>query len=290
MPNHTIQIRPADSVPREDLLNALNDAYADYFVPIHLSAEAFDAMIRRESVRLPASRVAVSGDQVVGMGLLAARGQRGWVGGMGVIPAYRRQGIGRQLMHALIAAAESLGLAQLQLEVITQNTGALQLYQTLGFETVRRLLVLNRKADTPAPVGRGAGGLRFGPIRPAAVLNALANLPAPERPWQRQHAATGEIPAGAAAAAYEPGKTAPAAVCLHRGSNAHRELLDIAAQSPAIGAALLHHVLASHAEAAFSYLNVAENDPLLPALQEAGFSEMIDQYEMIRNLNGDPSS
>lgn len=290
MPNHTIQIHPADSVPREDLLNALNDAYADYFVPIHLSAEAFDAMIRRESVRLPASRVAVSGDQVVGMGLLAARRQRGWVGGMGVIPAYRRQGIGRQLMYALIDAAESLGLAQLQLEVITQNTGALQLYQTLGFEIVRRLLVLNRKADTPAPVGRGASGLRFDPMRPAAVLNALATLPAPERPWQRQYAITGEIPAGAAVAAYEPGETAPAAVCLHRGSNAHREILDIAAQSPEIGAALLHHVLASHAEAVFSYLNVAEDDPLLPALQGAGFGEVIDQHEMIRNLNGDPSS
>lgn len=55
--------------------------------------------------------------------------------GMYVAPALRGNGLGRALLQAAIARAETMpGLQQLHLSVTQGNTAALRLYQRLGFE------------------------------------------------------------------------------------------------------------------------------------------------------------
>jgi RimJ/RimL family protein N-acetyltransferase len=60
--------------------------------------------------------------------------------GMGVVESHRRRGIGRGLVVAAIAAAPSLGISRIELEVFASNTGAIALYEQLGFarEGVKR--------------------------------------------------------------------------------------------------------------------------------------------------------
>ncbi len=73
----------------------------------------------------------------------------GWIGGWGerfarvkhsiwlsmaVKQAYRRQGIGRQLIGALEDWARDSQLRRIELQVVTTNLPALQLYQTAGYE------------------------------------------------------------------------------------------------------------------------------------------------------------
>lgn len=53
-----------------------------------------------------------------------------------VVPAARRNGLGRVLMHQLIAEARSQAVQQLFLEVRADNPGAQTLYTTLGFEQI----------------------------------------------------------------------------------------------------------------------------------------------------------
>lgn len=53
--------------------------------------------------------------------------------GMGVLPAYRGQGIGRRLLQACIAKAWSKGLTRIVLEVRADNERAIRLYHSLGF-------------------------------------------------------------------------------------------------------------------------------------------------------------
>ncbi len=55
------------------------------------------------------------------------------VTGIAVRPTYRRQGLGRELLTALMRAAEKDGVTRLQLEVRESNTAARVLYQSLGF-------------------------------------------------------------------------------------------------------------------------------------------------------------
>lgn len=53
--------------------------------------------------------------------------------GMGVLPAYRRQGVGRQLLQACMAKAWRKGIARIELEVRADNEPAIRLYESLGF-------------------------------------------------------------------------------------------------------------------------------------------------------------
>src|SRR5690242_15726805 len=91
-----VLMQPASEVPAAEFVRALNLAYADYYVPISLTPITFERLVSRESVDLDSSVAAVDGHQhVVGMALLAVRQKRGWIGGVGVLPQYRHQGIGR---------------------------------------------------------------------------------------------------------------------------------------------------------------------------------------------------
>lgn len=55
-----------------------------------------------------------------------------------VSDAYRRQGIARKLVEALITALDARGVRSLTLEVRASNEPAKQLYKQIGFEQVGR--------------------------------------------------------------------------------------------------------------------------------------------------------
>lgn len=63
--------------------------------------------------------------------------------------AYWKQGIGRQLLTRLIAAAQQSGLKLLSLEVRSDNNRAIPLYESLGFQkigTFKRFMEIDDQA------------------------------------------------------------------------------------------------------------------------------------------------
>ncbi len=60
--------------------------------------------------------------------------------GMGLLPGYRGQGIGRRLAEATTRAARAMGLRKIELEVYGSNQRAITFYHCLGFrfEGVKR--------------------------------------------------------------------------------------------------------------------------------------------------------
>jgi ribosomal protein S18 acetylase RimI-like enzyme len=54
--------------------------------------------------------------------------------GMYVLPASRRQSVGRALLETAIGRARQLDLLQLNLSVVNDNTAAVSLYESCGFE------------------------------------------------------------------------------------------------------------------------------------------------------------
>ena len=54
--------------------------------------------------------------------------------GMGVLPGYRRRGLGRQLLEATLGEAQLKGILRIELEVRMDNANAIRLYEKCGFE------------------------------------------------------------------------------------------------------------------------------------------------------------
>jgi ribosomal protein S18 acetylase RimI-like enzyme len=55
--------------------------------------------------------------------------------GMGLLPAWRGQGLGRRLLQACIDKAQARGITRIELEVRADNAAAIGLYRALGFGT-----------------------------------------------------------------------------------------------------------------------------------------------------------
>ena len=97
--------------------------------------------------------LAMSGDAVVGFCLNwvdAARNaqtgvKEGWVEAIGVIPERRGQGVAAALLSKALQDFIALGLERAALDVDAQNpTGALALYEKLGFEARKRTILFQK--------------------------------------------------------------------------------------------------------------------------------------------------
>lgn len=72
-------------------------------------------------------------------GSTQSRFEHGATLGLGVRRDFWRQGLGRALVRTLLDWADSRGLVRTALEVVETNTGAIRLYESMGFEHEGRL-------------------------------------------------------------------------------------------------------------------------------------------------------
>src|SRR5262245_40586669 len=93
---------------------------------------ALSSMVRSFDIDLDASRIAARNGQPIGVCNLGLRGDEAWIGGLGVVVAERRGGIGRLLMEAVLDEAAARGVREVRLEVIVENERAIPLYENLG--------------------------------------------------------------------------------------------------------------------------------------------------------------
>jgi ribosomal protein S18 acetylase RimI-like enzyme len=131
------ELRPASSLPRGELAALFTRAYEGYFVPIQVDEAALGFLERTFDLDLDASLVAFDDDEAVGLVNLGVRGNRGWIGGLGIIPEARRRRFARTLMEAIHEQARSRGIEEISLEVIEANEAAFRLYENLGYESLR---------------------------------------------------------------------------------------------------------------------------------------------------------
>ena len=64
---------------------------------------------------------------------------------LGVVPCFRRRGVGMAMLQRAAGAARSRGKAVMSLAVDSRNTAALRLYDAAGFSEVFRRLVYIRR-------------------------------------------------------------------------------------------------------------------------------------------------
>jgi GNAT superfamily N-acetyltransferase len=257
-----LEIRSARALPPAERAELFNAAYEGYLVPFRVDVATLEFMDDAFDLDLDASRIAFRGGDPVGLGNLGVRGDDAWIGGVGVVAAARRSGIGEALMRALHEQARARGVRRLWLEVIFENTGAYALYEKLGYRTVRDVEVWSlSEAEDDGSVAREV---------PAAEAQArIRGLADTREPWQRADATVAKY--GDARGLVSDGGAA-----LFRVSGAV-QVIQVAGD-----AERLLRFLRTLGDV--SILNLPESDPAAPSLRALGATVALRQHEMLLQL------
>jgi len=244
-------------------------------VPLHVDAGAVEFMHEAFDLSPERSRIAWRDERAIGLAMLAVRGTRGWVGGMGVATEARRHGVGEQLMRALIDSAREAGVRRLQLEVLEPNTRARALYEKLGFRTFRRLEVWQweRPAATPPPA--------LAACDPRAARRRIAATRRAAEPWQREDATVDRLDVSTPALRAFHGADGDA---LYRVTDGRASVLQMVAADERAAGALLDAIGSRPGVQLLRYLNVPDDDPAVPALRARGATCSAAQFEMALEL------
>ncbi|HZQ82598.1 MAG TPA: GNAT family N-acetyltransferase [Gaiellaceae bacterium] len=217
-------------------------AYEGYGVPMTIDEATLRVLVDRWDLDRERSLVA-PGEGLVNLGV---RDDRGWIGGLGVVPSSRRQGLGRRLMEAVL----DLAPPTVTLEVLEQNEGAIRLYEELGFGRTRTLEIWS--------------------LKEAPLVEARSVEPAPlgqtGLPWQREDRSLPED--------YERIEVDGGAM-VFKGAGVQQlaaDDVDAAVQLLSRGTAL-------------SYVNVPEGDVASEAMRRLGGELTLRQFEYVRYAN-----
>jgi ribosomal protein S18 acetylase RimI-like enzyme len=263
-----IRIVRADSVTPARLAELFTAAYEGYPVPIHTDEAALAFMVQAFDLHLSRSPVAFRGDAPLGLAVLGLRGRRGWVGGMGVIAAERRAGVGRRLMHALIDEARAAGVEELGLEVLEPNGGAISLYEQLGFRRTRLLEVWSLDAE--------AERSDAAPVALERARAWIAENRSVGEPWQRADETVERLlGVGHELEALE---VAGRGAAVFRAAGPAVSILQLVAHDEEAAVGLLAAMRARGDSVRF--VNVVEGDPASAALRRLGGRLDIRQLEM----------
>ena len=228
---------PSDQFSYAELAELFTRGYEAYFVPMHFDEPTLRYMVDAWDIDLARSRVAPD----AGLANLAVRGDRGWIGGIAVVPEQRRHGVGRALMEAVLELAPLTVL----LEVIEANEPAIKLYESLGFERIRVLEVWRVEApEVPAES-----------VEPSALGQT-------DLPWQREDASLPQD--------YERVEVAGGAMIFRGGT-----VFQLEARDEDAAVALLSR------GTALNYVNVPEGDVASGALARLGGELRLRQFEMV---------
>jgi len=170
-----------------EIANYLNRAFTDYIIPFHFTPTAAATLLLQEGVDWTASRLLFDKEQFLALGLIARRGHTSRMVALGVDPAARRQGVGRDLVRRLLFDARQRGESKMWLEVISQNEAAVKLYQSSGFTIQQELWGfrgshLEKHTFVPKQLDRPRISLQA--VDPFDVAKAITHHAPTDLPWQ----------------------------------------------------------------------------------------------------------
>ena len=274
MPND-IELSAARELDLEALANLFNAAYEGYPVPMHMDAGAMAFMLEAMDLAPERSCVAWRDGVPVGVAMLGLRGDRGWVGGMGVVADARRAGVGRKLMRALLEQARAAGVRELFLEVLEQNPGARTLYEELGFAARRRLEVWTW--SSPAAEGTATAQA----CDPREARRRIAAMRTAPEPWQRADETVDRLDVNTPALR---AVTTAGGDAVYRITNDRASVLQMVARTEEAAGAMLDTIRSREGVNLLRYLNVPSTDAAVAALGRRGATLDAAQTEMSVSL------
>jgi ribosomal protein S18 acetylase RimI-like enzyme len=135
-----LSLKSAIEVDVKTVSEMMTEGYSGYIGgSFSFDSSMLQNFIENDGTSLQLSQILFNNEQAIGLALIARRGWTNRLAALGIIPEMRRQGAGRWLMSQMIEQAGQRRDRFMVLECIEQNIAALNMYKSLGFESVRRL-------------------------------------------------------------------------------------------------------------------------------------------------------
>lgn len=266
-----LELAPAARLDEPALASLFTAVYAGYWHPIEIDAATLRRMIVTYDLDLEASTVALHDDTPVGLAMLAVRGADAWVGGMGVLPDRRGEGIGETLTRRLLDNARDRGVRRVMLEVLEQNDPAIAIYRRVGFVDAGDVAVW--QLDRPPEADDAADGDLDDALRDLAIGR-------PRLPWQRNGGTVANMRAlGSSLTAVRT----PSGCAVYATTGDRASLLQLAAPTAEEAASLLRAPFVRGA-ASVLWLNGPADGVAVASLRDAGVVPLARQHELLLEL------
>ncbi len=156
------QIKSLSGTPVDKIHEAFSDAFSEYEVKLDMPLEKLVEMMKTRDLNPDYSVGCFDGDLLVGFILTGYREINGqkvcYDGGTGVIKTYQRKGIGEMLLKELLLILRKKQVERFVLEVLENNTPAINLYEKHSFAKTRKLECYEiEKTDLRSVPDRGFG-------------------------------------------------------------------------------------------------------------------------------------
>lgn len=135
------EIKSCSDVEMKDIYSVFSKGYSDYMIPMNIPRDKFEkSFFGVEGNNEAHSFIAYDDEEPIGLvlgGIVSLGGDQYFrCGTLCVIPEYRQEGIGEQLMLSHFKLAKDLSINKFVLEVIDGNHKAIKLYERLGYRKV----------------------------------------------------------------------------------------------------------------------------------------------------------
>jgi len=292
------------SIAQLAALFSLSFSNYEGFDPLDMSAETFGDYVRAFQIDVARSILGYIPDgEAAGCAMLGIRGQRGWLGGFGIVPDLRGKGLSGPLLEKFIEQCRQLKLKSVTLEVLHHNIKAQKLYSKAGFKIIRDTVLYAGLDNMVQEVIPAVELEEERELEPALALVAPGGLPEQNREfppcWQCETPSVlGQRGAKARLARLSTGEQG---MIIYVPQTARRKVallqagFDPSATQEAqaiLLSSLLHSAAATFGPpavdapaASFSTLNEPAGSNLALLLEKLGFTETWHEYEMLLKLD-----
>ncbi|ACJ75809.1 acetyltransferase-related protein [Thermosipho africanus TCF52B] len=268
-----------------DFVNLVNKVFEDYTVPVNWNVINFQLDARENSISLEDSFIFFKGEKPVGFIVNSIRRDRARIDAMGVVKEERGTGTASFILEHATNYLKWKGIKKILLEVITKDKRAYRFYEKHGFREKRKLhLLVNKDLKTESIEYRAIK------VEPRYVYTLSLNLEISGRTtnWQRE-----PITLLLADGRYNYVKL------VHNGKEGYlvwgknedksTYIVDLGTKNndewEIFAKIAVDNLVRETNCKIISATSVPENDPLYSALKNTGFTSLIEQSEMYKNIH-----
>lgn len=278
---------PATEVDAEALYHAASDAFSDYVIPAQMTRAQWDGMLTERGFTPELSFVAAEGGVPLAYWLTGTapevRPGTAYAISVGTRPRARRRGLAAELFHHVRDKVQGAGFSLMMHEVIVENTGAVKLYEGLGYRSARRVVAYRGALTTAAPAQADVSIRQIILKEAEAVASAVGGW---QPTWQNEFHAMYRTGAGCKAFAMEQkGRTCGYAVVVPQYQQITQLGVIPEVRRQGLASTLLAHLRDNEGFNDARIVNVPDTDDSFAGFANAlGWERHLEQFEMVLSL------